>query len=135
MLLTVELLACSQRGPVPVTYNTNFQSGYASYYAEGVMDATVYVRQQMNHIPPDLRGWAGYVARPDCKEIGNTVWLRLAGEHKFLPYLVTDCARRDDGDGSLSWMQNNRILVEVDYLTWVTWGGRNGGLRIEMLDS
>jgi hypothetical protein len=135
MLLTVELLGCSQRGPVPIVYTNTYRSGYASYYADGVMDATIYARQGMGHIPLDLRGWAGFVARPSCREIGSTIWLRLEGFRKFLPYLVTDCARRDDGDGALSWMEVNNILVEVDYKTWRFWNGGTGGLRIEMLDN
>ena len=107
-------------------------SGYASYYAPGVMDATVAQRREWQQLPAGE--FDGYVARPLCNEIGDVVQLRHDGG-AWERHAVADCARRDNGDGALSWMQSNGILVEVDWHTWQRWGRdrTHGGAAVEMM--
>lgn len=97
--------------PAPV------ESGWASRYDEGVMAATVAARQEWGQLPQDLSGWDSFIAVPDCAEIGDTVWIWFDGLDDWQRALVTDCARRDDGDGALTWMRDNRILFEVGWTT------------------
>jgi hypothetical protein len=140
MFLFFTGLTCDYGGVLPIRVPVepkryDITSGWATYYSPGVFEATVAVRQQMRHIPEDTRGFAGFVARPTCKDIGSAIWLRPEGADEWLPFMIADCARRDDGDGTLTWMAQNNILVELDYPSWSRWGRKvgDGGLRIEMM--
>ena len=110
-----------------------YETGYASHYSPHVMAATIEARQGWEQLPQDLSGYAGFVARPHCDEIGDTVWLRAYGEGNYKPYLVTDCAVRDGSDGAMSWMLDNNIPIELDYDSAVKLDAIGGGLKIEML--
>jgi hypothetical protein len=106
--------------------------GWASHYDDGVMDATIRVRQGYNQLPQNVSSWSGYVARPRCTEVGNTVWLWMPDTNQWEAFLVTDCARRDNGDGALSWMEDNNILVELDWQSRLRFGKPIGGVQIHM---
>jgi hypothetical protein len=102
---------------ISVTY------GHAAYYAEGVMEQVVYVRQHTASVwktlPPDVPPVIGFVAVDDCVEIGSFVWLwhedppELAG-----PYWVVDCRAAHD----IALAEQKGIIVEIDYNTATRWG-------------
>ena len=110
----------------------DYVGGWSSHYDAGVMDATVRVRQGFGQLPKDVSAWSGFVARPRCNEIGNTVWIHMPDSSQWEPFLVADCARRDNGDGALSWMEDNGILVELDWESRLRFGRPHGGVQINM---
>jgi len=103
--------------------------GWASQYAPGVMDTVVLQRQAWGQLPADLSGYDGFVARPLAEEIGDTVYLRPAGQTEWEQFLVVDCGCPQGRE----WMLSNDILVEVDYETAVRWDTVGRGLRVAML--
>lgn len=72
-------------------------------------------------LPMDLPDTDGYVAVRDCELIGTIIWLRPANYHSWESFLVADCARQDNSDGTRTWMDTRWIIGEVDYLTAVRW--------------
>lgn len=111
-----------------------YTEGNSSRYSAGVMEATVHVRQhELNQLPLYTNGYDGYVATRDCSHIGNVVLARPTGTKRWRYFLVADCARRDDGDGTRSWMTENNILLELDYPTAVSWKSLDGGIRIDVI--
>lgn len=103
-------------------------TGWASHYADGVMESTVEARVEMGHLPADLDATC-YVARPHPRDLGRTVWLRPDGG-RWTRCVVADCG--GVADGGRQWMIENNILVEVDYETAVRWGSVGRGIRVEM---
>jgi len=94
--------------------------GHAAYYADGVMEGVVYVRQHSDTwatLPVGIPPVIGFVAVDDCTEIGTLVWLwheeELAG-----PYWVADCRAASD----IALAGRKGIIVEVDYNTAKRWG-------------
>jgi hypothetical protein len=111
----------SRMTPMPV-----LTVGTAAYYDIGLMEATGEFR---NLYTPSLHrytvngvdgGYVGGVATETCSEIGTSVWLKREGKDYWEgPYLVVDCARRNDIYGQIvDWHLN----IEVDYQTGVRWG-------------
>lgn len=84
--------------------------GWASRYDEVPTDATLEYRIETNEVSA---GFDTYIARPLCSELGAIYWIDY-GEGWHLAQ-VFDCAVQNDSDGALSWMQNNNILVELDW--------------------
>ena len=110
------------------------ESGWASRYSAGVMEATVKVRQEVLHdLPHYVNRYDGFVATEDCSYIGKVVLIRPSPKSRWYQMLVADCARRDNGDGTRSWMQENNILLELDYPTAQAWRGLGGGIEIEVI--
>lgn len=100
------------------------ERGYAAYYADGMMQDVVTVRQAgwtAGPLPAKIPdGVVGFVARPDCGEIGGMLWLFHESEGWRGPYLVSDCANHVRGHHLE--MKRHGIVVEVDYATAVRWG-------------
>jgi len=104
--------------------------GIASQYAPGVSESVINVRQTRNvthKLPLDLPDVDGYIAVRDCKHIGDVWWLRPVGG-KVESFLVIDCAGSDE---TRTWMDRNRIIVEVDHATSKRWGTVGRGIKIE----
>lgn len=101
--------------------------GFASRYDDGVMRATIKARIEMGQLSDhQVAQYDGYVAVEDCGQIGQPLWVlindgrhylsgELVDDGRWQKVLITDCARRDDGDGAKSWMAENGILIEMDY--------------------
>lgn len=93
------------------------RQGYASWYqSDGIMEATIELRQSYEQLPLDLSQWDGFLATMSCDLIGETVAVRLLpnGKSRDKPllwreYLVTDCSGHLS---TTSWMARNNILVE-----------------------
>jgi hypothetical protein len=93
--------------------------GSAVFYAPQVMQAQVEYRGL------SMNGMLGAVAVPFCSEIGHSVWLQRPGHDWEGPFMVADCARRNDLYGVIEFRDQ---VVEVDFDTAVVWGmARYGG--------
>jgi hypothetical protein len=105
--------------PAMITQQTHFTSapphtsGYAVYYAPGVMKATA------NFVGYDLTGFLGGVAMMSCSDLGQIVWIRRTNEIWEGPYLVVDCAQWNH---HWSIAINRDEVVEVGYKTAARWG-------------
>lgn len=99
------------------TYETQFlelpplMSGIAVFYGPNVMEGTARYRGL------SLDGYLGGVALPTCSFIGSPVWIKRDTWEG--PYLVVDCARRNDLYGVAVIRKE---VVEVDFPTAVRWG-------------
>jgi hypothetical protein len=104
------------------------QVGYTSQYGRSVMEATIAARQEWGHLPADLSRYDVFAAVADCGRIGDEFLINYAGEWSL--GVVSDCA---GNDGTPQWMEENRIISEVDAVTAERWGivGR-GGIPVQM---
>ena len=71
------------------------QTGLATYYAPGMMEYVAGYRQTQGQLPacPEC---VGTVALLRAGDIGRKVWLQQADGERVGPFLVIDCARRQD---------------------------------------
>jgi len=102
------------------------ETGFAAHYAEGRMEKVVRTRQAgltAADLPTPIGGVIGFVARPDCGEIGRRVWICHESEGCKGPYLVADCANSADGDAER--MRRRGIVAEVGWNTARRWGTVN----------
>jgi len=91
----------------------SFNYGYLSRYDDGVMLATVEVRQEWGQLPLDTSEYDGFIAVLECEHIGKDFYMFTeAGAYRLL---ISDCAVRNDSDGTRTWMINNRIAGEINY--------------------
>ena len=90
-----------------------YHYGRATFYTEGRMEATAHVRGI------SLDGYVGGVSLMSPANIGDVVWLRPEGMEWGGPYLVVDCAQRDD---ILLILGGRDEAVEVDWATAIAWG-------------
>ncbi len=135
MTLPIFLLFLLAGGVSSYTPQPSFITGWATHYDHGVMQATVEARQGFGQLPdPLVSDYAGFVARPDCSEVGSTLWLRPSDASKaFYPFLVADCAGKDAFTDGVDWMTAGGFLVEVDYHTAVKWDTLGRGIQIDCL--
>ena len=111
-LTLASVVVAAPAGPVP-------QSGLISQYAPGVMDRVIENRLAWGQLNPhDVEIADGFVARPECRDIGSWVYIRPKGGDRWLRMLVTDCGCPI----GRAWMYDNNVLVEVDYETASTFG-------------
>lgn len=109
--------------------------GIASQYSPGVMERVVTYRQARDQLPQNVSRYAGFVAVPDCADIGKELWVRPSGGDWEL-MLVADCAsktdsRWQDGLSGYRWMVLNRVLVEVDFETAKRWDTVGRAIPVE----
>ncbi len=107
--------------------------GYASHYSPGVMEEVIG-----NRIVPG-RTWMdlelplpitdGYIAVPDCRDIGEVWYLRPTSHGEWESFLVVDCA--DPTSPDPGWMDQYNIIVEVDHKTAQRWNTLDEWLFIE----
>lgn len=86
--------------------------GKSVFYGPMVMEATAYYRGL------NLKGYAGGVATMTCGDLGKSVWLRRSGFEWEGPFLVVDCARRNDLYGVIIYREE---AIEVDFETALRW--------------
>lgn len=100
------------------------ESGWLSAYAPGMMDYQVDYRIGTGQAPADaFSRFDTFVAVADCSTIGDVIYLRPIDREVgrvggWRSALVVDCA---GNDGTPQWMEENRILAEVDWETWQDW--------------
>lgn len=102
-------------------------SGYGSYYDQSPTDDTFAYRASVQQISPDNSRWAqAYIATLDCSYMGHRaiIWVE---NHPPLQAIVFDCARRDNADGTITWMEQSGIIFELDYYTASELGVYGGG--------
>lgn len=109
--------------------------GIASQYAPGVMERVVRYRQARGQLPQNVERYAGFVAVPDCDDIGTLLWVRPESDEWEL-FMVADCASRtderwQDGLSGYEWMQRGGVLVEVDHQTATRWDCVGRAVRVE----
>jgi len=90
-----------------------YHYGRATFYTEGRMEATAHARGM------SLDGYLDGVSLMSPANLGDVVWLRPEGQEWTGPYLVVDCAQRDD---ILLILGGRDEAVEVGYRTAVRWG-------------
>lgn len=88
-------------------------SGIAVFYGPYVMEGTAEYRGL------NMDNYLGGVALPTCSGIGSPVWIKRENSGWEGPYLVADCARRNDLYG-ISVIRKE--AVEVDFNTALRWG-------------
>ena len=101
----------------------HLEQGQAAYYNRGVFEQVVAIRQAgwtANPLPEELPPVIGFVARRDCSEIGQLVWIYHKSEGVQGPYLVADCANQIEEHDKA--MKKRGIIVEVDFNTATRWG-------------
>lgn len=105
--------------------------GYASHYSLDRMERVIGDRIAPGRTWKDLELplpiTDGYTATPFCRDMGEVWWLRPANRRHWESFLIVDCAGAD----SLDWMEDNNILVEVDYKTAERWGTIDQWLYVE----
>lgn len=87
--------------------------GNAVWYAPFVMEATAAVRGL------DLDGYIDGVALMSPADIGRTVWLKRPGHTWEGPFLVVDCAARND---IYPVVVHRGEVVEIGFQTAAKWG-------------
>ena len=109
--------------------------GWASAYAEGVMDATVAARMEHGYWftepPHDWYQAAGFIAVNDCTRVGEMATLVDPGGREWR-VLVADCGGAE-ANGGAAWMTANNIVAELDAGLWQRLTAAHGRpLRIEV---
>jgi hypothetical protein len=99
-----------ERTPLP-------QQGLATYYDPGVMEQVLGYRLVAQDIDPCL-DCVGMVALLRAGDIGRKVWLQPPGGDPVGPFLVVDCARRQDVQPLL----DRNWVVDVSYEVGQYWG-------------
>jgi hypothetical protein len=99
-----------ERTPLP-------QTGLATFYAPGMMEHVLAVRAGHGQI---LRcdECVGTVALLRAGDIGRRVWLQPPGGEKVGPFLVIDCAQRED----IPMLVGRNWVVDVSYELGQLWG-------------
>lgn len=92
------------------------QIGLATFYASGMMEYVEGYRQTLGQLP-ECPECVGTVALLRAGDIGRKVWLQAPGGERVGPFLVIDCARRQDVDPLLArgW------VVDVSYELGQAW--------------
>jgi hypothetical protein len=93
------------------------QTGLATFYASGMMEYVHEYRRAQGQLL-DCPECVGTVALLRAGDIGRRVWLQAPGEEKVGPFLVIDCARRQDVDPLLA----RNWVVDVSYELGQAWG-------------
>ncbi len=99
-----------ERSALPVT-------GLATYYAAGLMESVQWRRESSGQLGacPEC---VGAVALLRAGDIGRKVWLQPPGGEPVGPFLVVDCARRQDVIPLLS----RNWAVDISYELGQIWG-------------
>lgn len=71
------------------------QTGLATFYADGVMEYVHSYRRSLGQVP-ECHDCVGTVALLRAGDIGRKVWVQAPGSDPAGPFLVIDCARRED---------------------------------------
>ncbi len=99
-----------ERTPLP-------QQGLATYYNPGLMDQVLDYRLNAGDIDP-CPECVGTVALLRAGDIGRKVWLQPPGADPVGPFLVVDCARRQDVQPLL----DRNWVVDVSFEVGQYWG-------------
>ncbi len=99
-----------ERTPLP-------QQGLATYYNPGVMEQVLGYRLAAGDIDP-CPECVGQVALLRAGDIGRRVWLQPPGGDPVGPFLVVDCARRQDVQPLL----DRNWVVDVSFEVGQYWG-------------
>jgi len=90
--------------------------GQMTYYSDGVMERVYANRLSWQHVTP-CQECIGYAALIDREHIGKRVWIQRRGHAAEGPFLVVDCAAKQD----VALINQRRRVVEVDYETAMRW--------------
>ena len=96
-----------------------YSVGRAVWYAEGVMEANMWLRWEWGQLDRYPSDYVDGVALMSPANIGDTVWLRAPGRGWEGPFVVADCAQRDD---IYAIVRYRREVVEVGWETKQRWG-------------
>jgi hypothetical protein len=129
-LLALALLLAPEPG------QADHLTGWASAYAPGVMTEVIQVRFENDwwpNTPP--RNWyesAGAIATNNCRDVGRMATLIDPGGREWR-VLIADCGERGKPGEGQDWMEQNRIVAELDWRLWERLVSEHGRpLRIEV---
>ena len=88
-------------------------SGWSSAYVIETTIGTYDYRISTGDIDP---GYDSYIAVSSCKRLSETGIMVINDDIRT--YQVFDCAKRDNSDGTKTWMEEDNIAAEIDYFTW-----------------
>jgi len=94
------------------------------HYSPGMMETVIENRQTGQawvSLPADLPTVDGYAASTSCEDLGQIIWLQPLGSTVPESFLIVDCARPDNSDGTLARMMQSYRVAEVGYLTISRW--------------
>lgn len=115
LLLLAALLAPETAAAVP-----HVETGYASAYAPGVMEAVVVHRERhdiwRNEPPRDLQDVDIYIASMDCGRVGNVTTM-YGPDGTAYSVLIADCM---GNDGPPDRFSKQNIILEMDGRAWKT---------------
>lgn len=101
----------------------------ASQYSPGVAQEVIENRLANNTIKSVPRT-NGYIAVQDCEDIGKVWYVKNPVSRKWESFLVIDCSMPAGTDGTIEWMVENNIAMEVDHKTAVRWGTVGRGIYV-----
>ena len=93
------------------------QTGLATFYAPGMMEYVRAYRESLGQLP-DCPECVGTVALLRAGDIGRKVWLQPPDGERVGPFLVIDCARRQD----VAPLVARNWAVDVSYELGQAWG-------------
>lgn len=99
-------------------------SGMATRYNPGVMTAVVANRVMWSQLPEGTDP-GRCVALMECERIGDTVWIEKPDGVVYGPYIVADCAARQDRDR----LAQLGFAVDLSYKAALEIGVVDGPLR------
>lgn len=110
------------QAPTMGNVETTTMTGYASVYNMAVFEGTIAWRHEAGQFPADaselLEEYDGFIATMYCGYVGDDALLSYyVNEQKKMitkRVLVSDCAVRNDSDGTRTWMSENNIVAEID---------------------
>lgn len=105
----------------------------ASQYSPGTAQQVIENRQSGNawaSLPRVLPETDGYIAVQECGELGDIWWIQNPLTDVWESFLVIDCSMPAGTDGTIEWMKENDIAMEVDYETAVRWETVGGGVWV-----
>ena len=90
------------------------EEGWLSAYDLEPSEGTYEYRLSIGDIEP---GYDVYLAVSDCSRMSET-GLIFFDNSTVETYQVFDCAKRNNEDGTKTWMEQYNIIAEIDYNSW-----------------
>lgn len=112
MLAFCMMLAVPPVGLCGPEQNAPRVEGWLSHYGEMPTEGTIAYRISVGDLPADaLEAYDVFFAVTDCKKIGKEAWFKIE-DSPWLRGVCFDCAGHVE---TVTWMEDNSIIAEIDY--------------------